>query len=80
MSIKVAYITEGQKDTLIGKEYIDDVYFNPLKDDNDQWIISEEEVKQAKKIDVAWVKFLPLTQINNFMSEPDVNKKPKKRN
>lgn len=40
----VAKITAEQADTLKGKEFISDNYFNPIQDKNGQWIISLQEL------------------------------------
>jgi hypothetical protein len=39
----IAIMTEQQKDILVGKTYDGVCYFNPIKDLNDNWIISEIE-------------------------------------
>jgi hypothetical protein len=39
----IAIITELQKDILVGKQFEQDSYFNPIQDLNDNWIISEIE-------------------------------------
>lgn len=54
----VYLLTEQQKNSLIGKLYFSNSYFNPIQDINDNWIISEEEVLTADNEDVLWVKDL----------------------
>lgn len=54
----VYLLTEEQKNSLIGKRYFSNSYFNPIQDINDNWIISEEEVLTADNEDVLWVKDL----------------------
>jgi hypothetical protein len=39
----IAIITTDQKDSLIGQTYDGTCYFNPIKDLNNNWIISEIE-------------------------------------
>lgn len=52
----VAKLTQEQADKLRGKEYAKDNLFNPVQDNNDNWVISIEEVHQC---DIDWVKKLP---------------------
>jgi hypothetical protein len=54
----VYLLTEEQKNSLIGKRYFSNSYFNPIQDINDNWIISEEEVLNAENEDILWVKDL----------------------
>tara|TARA_Y100001970_G_C13798806_1_gene633970 strand:- start:7 stop:210 length:204 start_codon:yes stop_codon:yes gene_type:complete len=58
--IQVAKLTEEQKDSLIGKEYIKDCYFNPIQDNNDNWIISIQEQEHCNIDNFLWVKDLTL--------------------
>ena len=39
----IAIITQQQRDILVGKQFEQDSYFNPIKDLNDNWVISEQE-------------------------------------
>jgi len=54
----VYLLTEEQKNSLIGKRYFSNSYFNPIQDINDNWIISEYEVLNAQNEDILWVKDL----------------------
>lgn len=54
----VYLLTEEQKNSLIGKRYFSNSYFNPIQDINDNWIISEYEVLNAENEDILWVKDL----------------------
>ena len=54
----VYLLTEQQKNSLIGKRYFSNSYFNPIQDINDNWIISEYEVLTADNEDILWVKDL----------------------
>jgi len=56
----VGLLTVSQKDELVGQWYMDDSYFNPIQDNNDNWIISVEEISQCINPDCQWVKDLPL--------------------
>jgi hypothetical protein len=67
--MKVYLLTEEQAKLLIGLEFIPDNYFNPIKDANNNFIISVEEVEQTS---IEWVKNLELIDylpINNLTNE-----------
>jgi len=57
--IQVGLLTEEQKELLIGQQFMLDVYFNPIQDNNNNWIISIEEIGQCNN-QFAWVKELEL--------------------
>jgi len=57
--MKVGKLTTTQKNKLVNKEFSEDCLFNPIKDANNNWIISVEEIEQANE-NFAWVKDLPL--------------------
>jgi hypothetical protein len=57
--IQVAILTETQKEQLIGQQYAPDSYFNPVQDEDNNWVISIEEVQIT---DIQWVKELPLIE------------------
>ena len=59
-TIYVGLLTLEQKDQLVGQWYDSDSYFNPLKDLNDNWIISIEEIDHCVNPEFMWVKELPL--------------------
>ena len=54
--IQVYQLTSEQQEQLIGVEFIPDNLFNPIQDDDGNWIISIEEVNQCS---IEWVKELP---------------------
>lgn len=56
---QVGLLTIEQKDKLIGQQFMVDVYFSPIQDNNDNWIISVEEIGQCNN-QFAWVKELEL--------------------
>lgn len=58
---QIAKISELQANTLTGQMYSIDCYFNPVKDCDDDWIISEQEITQCDNPIFLWVKDLPLT-------------------
>ena len=55
--IQVAILTETQKEQLVGQQYAPDSYFNPIQDEDNNWIISIEETQSTG---IQWVKELPL--------------------
>ena len=57
--IQVGLLTIEQKDKLIGQQFMLDVYFNPIQDNNDNWIISIQEIDQCNN-EFSWVKELEL--------------------
>jgi hypothetical protein len=59
-SLYVGLLTEIEKEELIGQWYMDDSYFNPIQDNNDNWVISVEEISQCENEECMWVKELPL--------------------
>jgi hypothetical protein len=56
---QVGLLTIEQKDELIGKQFMLDVYFNPIQDNNNNWVISIQEIDQCNN-EFAWVKELEL--------------------
>lgn len=56
----VGLLNQEQKDSLVGQLYTDDSYFNPIQDDNDNWIISTEEMINCTNEKFMWVKDLEL--------------------
>ena len=66
----IAIITQEQRDSLVGVEFLPQTFFNlNVKDINDNYFIDEVEISQC---DIQWLKDLPLTeyepkiQINPF--------------
>ena len=58
--IQVAQLTTEQKDSLIGQKWDDETFFNPIQDNNNNWIISTTEVNGCTNNNYLWVKELPL--------------------
>jgi len=58
--MKVAILTQEQKDLLSNVQYTDDIYFRPLLDGDGNWFISIEELDGTTNPDYQWVKDLPL--------------------
>ena len=57
--IQVGLLTIEQKDKLTGQQFMLDVYFNPIQDNNDNWIITIQEIDQCNN-KFSWVKELEL--------------------
>lgn len=71
--MKVYLLTEEQAQLLFGVEFMPDNYFNPIKDANNNFIISIQEVEQTS---IEWVKNLELIDylpINNLENENEPN-------
>lgn len=45
--MKVRLLTEEQKNLLVGRSFDGVQLFNPIKDINNNWIISNEEINQC---------------------------------
>lgn len=60
--MKVALLTEQERDLIAGTLFDSDSFFNPILDDNDNWIISLEEVDGCTNVEHQWVKNLPLIE------------------
>ena len=58
--IQVAILTETQKEQLLGQQYDPDSYFNPIQDEDNNWVISIEEMSQCTNSDFMWVQDLEL--------------------
>ena len=63
---QVALLNEEQVTQLVAVEYMEDAYFNPIKDADGNWVISLEELEQCK---IEWVKTLPLIDFNPVITE-----------
>jgi hypothetical protein len=60
--MEVGLLTIEQKEEIQGKEYAPDSYFNSVQDEDDNWIISVEEMDQCVNDEFIWVKDLPLIE------------------
>ena len=45
--IQVRILTEEQKDELIGQQFMVDVYFNPIQDLNNNWVILNDTIEHC---------------------------------
>jgi len=68
--MKVAIITTEQYNEIVGKYYTIDILFNPIKDINNNWVISHEEVYGASIIQYPWINDLVLIDYEPIPTEP----------
>jgi len=59
-TIYVGLLSEVQKDELVGQLYAPDSYFNPIQDENDNWIISIEEIENNVNPSFEWLQDLEM--------------------
>jgi hypothetical protein len=59
-AIYVGLLTIEQKDLLVGQLFDEDSYFNPIQDDNNNWIISIEEIEQNQNPSFVWLQDLEM--------------------
>jgi hypothetical protein len=71
--IQVGFLTEIQKDELVGQLYDLDSYFNPIQDIDDNWVISIEEMEQCVNPSFVWVKDLALIEYKPKPTPPPFN-------
>lgn len=62
--MKVGLLTITQKDELIGQLFAPSSYFNPIQDNDDNWVISLQEIEYCTNGEFQWVKDLPLIDFN----------------
>ena len=72
---QVAIITEEEKDKLIGRQFMTDVYFNPIQDANNNWIISSEDIDQSEDKEIISFKDL---RLNVHQAKIDLTDEPTK--
>ena len=58
--IQVALLTETQKEQLVGQQYTTDSYFNPIQDEDNNWVISTVEITTCINEEFMWVQDLEL--------------------
>lgn len=59
---KVVVISNTRATKLKGKETMDDLYFNPIKDSLGRWCVSKEEIDQLTDSAYLYLKTLPLIE------------------
>jgi hypothetical protein len=55
-----AKLTPEQAGSLRGQVFLQDSYFNPIQDIEDNWIISAQEVAYCANPEFLWIKDLPM--------------------
>jgi hypothetical protein len=58
--MKVGLLKLEQKNEIAGQLYAEDIYFNPIQDINNDWVISTQEMEDCVVEEFMWVKDLPL--------------------
>lgn len=58
--IEVRILTEEQKDELIGQQFMVDVYFNPIQDINNNWVILNDAIEHCIYDKFNWLKNLEI--------------------
>jgi hypothetical protein len=56
----VGLLSLSQKNELLGQQFDEDSFFNPIQDLNDNWIISVEEIEFCTNEAFFWVKDLEM--------------------
>jgi len=62
--MKVAILTENQKNLLVGQKFSEGSFFNQVQDADDNWVISYEEIQQSNNPSFWWIKDLALIDYN----------------
>lgn len=62
--MKIIILTVEEKDKLVGGELQPNWTYNPVLNNNNQWFITEEEVKNTTNKDFEWVKKLKSIDYN----------------
>ena len=57
---QVGLLTETQKNQLVGQYYSDDSIFNPVQDNNNNWVISIVEMTTCTNEQFVWVQALEI--------------------
>ena len=58
----VYLLNEDEKNSLIGYQYTTNSFFKPIKDYNNNWVISVEEVETYSGNEFTWLKNLSLIE------------------
>ena len=58
--IQVKILTEEQKDKLTGQQFMVDVYFNPIQDINNNWVILNDTIEHCIYDKFNWLKDLEI--------------------
>lgn len=57
--MKVLLLTLEQKDQLVGEQFANDSYFNPIQDLDNNWVISTQERDYNQNLNFIWIADLP---------------------
>lgn len=57
--MEVVLLTETQKQEIENRKFTTDSYFNPIQDEDSNWIISIEEQEHCTNPDFDWIKQCP---------------------
>lgn len=68
--MKVGLLTLEQKESLVGQEFQPHCYFYPVQDNDNNWVISTEEMEENQNPNFEWVSTLPLIDWNPKPSPP----------
>jgi hypothetical protein len=60
--IYVGLLTIEQKNDIFEMLFDEDSFFNPIQDNDDNWVISTEEIEFCTVEQFQWVKQLPLIE------------------
>jgi hypothetical protein len=60
--IYVGLLTLDQKNEIFEMLFDEDSFFNPIQDNDDNWVISTEEIEFCTVEQFQWVKQLPLIE------------------
>jgi hypothetical protein len=53
-------LTLQQKTDIAGKEYADNMFYNPIQNKANQWVISTQEMDDTTYTQYLWVKSIPI--------------------
>jgi hypothetical protein len=68
---QVGLLTIEQKESLVGQFWQTGIYFNPVQDLNNNWVLSTEEMQGNTNPDFTWVSELPLIDFQKKPSDPN---------
>ena len=71
----VHLLTDEQKDLLENVKYAENSYFNPVKNSDNNWVISDLEVNDCNNSDLEWLKYLPKIEFKENKSNEDFREK-----
>lgn len=60
LNIKVGLLSIEEKDLLVGQQFAADMYFNPIQDNDNNWVISQEEINACVDNAFNWLCSVPL--------------------